>query len=365
MNPFKFGSVVDGEHFTNRIAEIARINSVLESKNHLIIISPRRFGKTSLILKTVRKMDRPVIYLDMQLMTSTNDFAAQLLKKVHKLYPYKKFQQFLKNFKITPAITLNVQTNNINITFHPQSAPEVVIEDVLRLLEDISSDDNKLIVIIDEFQEIKRLDTWLEQKLRAIIQHHKKVNFVFLGSKESMMREIFEKKKSPFYNFGFLMPIGEIPKEEFMEFLTSRFIEITDNAPAISEEIIKITNSHPYYTQCLAFSVWEVISKQRGNEAPVQTAIAEMVKIHDNDFERLWTTLTKTEQKIMLGLVEGDLLPLSEAFRQRYELGANSTTFSALKKLEEKGMVIKLDSKYEIDDPIFSKWLIGRRVGEW
>ena len=365
MNPFKFGSVVDGEHFTNRNPEIARIKSVLDSSNHLVMISPRRFGKTSLILKVALKMDRPVIYLDLQLTTSANDFAAQLLRKVHKLYPYKKFQQFLRNFKITPAITLNVQTNNIDITFHPQSRPEIVIEDVLRLLEDISSENKKLIVIIDEFQEIKRLEPWLEQKLRAIIQHHKKVNYVFLGSKESLMKEIFEKKKSPFYHFGFLMPLGKIPVDEFMRFLTSRFRGITDNAHAIAEEIIKITGSHPYYTQCLAFSVWEALSARKQSEAPVQAAMNELVGIHDNDYERLWGTMTKTEQKIMIGLAEGELPPLSDAFRRRYDSGATSTTFSALKKLEERGMVIKLDGKYETDDPVFSKWLIIRRTGMW
>ena len=79
-NPFKFGTIVDGEYFTNRVKETAQIKSVLASENHLVMLSPRRYGKTSLITKVVSELDRPFVHLDLQLLTGEQDLAEQLLK---------------------------------------------------------------------------------------------------------------------------------------------------------------------------------------------------------------------------------------------------------------------------------------------
>ena len=86
-NPFKFGSVVDSPYFINRQEEIEKVNSYMNSENHLIIISPRRFGKSSLVNKVMKEIERPFILLDMQLVTTAEDFAAQLLRRIYRLYP--------------------------------------------------------------------------------------------------------------------------------------------------------------------------------------------------------------------------------------------------------------------------------------
>ena len=110
-NPFKFGSVVDRPYFTNRRDELEKVQSILNSQNHLIIISPRRYGKTSLIHKALKANKRPSIIIDMMLITDTQDLAAQLLKRIYKIYPFEKIKQFLKSFKVIPNISLNPLTN--------------------------------------------------------------------------------------------------------------------------------------------------------------------------------------------------------------------------------------------------------------
>lgn len=99
-NPFKFGSVVQEPYFTDRVIEQADIKMVLSSANHLIIISPRRYGKTSLIKKVVSSLERPLIFLDLQLITDLNDFASQILKRVYRVYPFERLKGFLKNFRV-------------------------------------------------------------------------------------------------------------------------------------------------------------------------------------------------------------------------------------------------------------------------
>ena len=93
MNPFKFGSIVEEPYFTNRVEEIKKVRSVLESENHLIISSPRRYWKTSLILKVVKELDRPFIDIDLQIITTPEDLAAQLLNRIYRIYPFEKMKR--------------------------------------------------------------------------------------------------------------------------------------------------------------------------------------------------------------------------------------------------------------------------------
>jgi len=360
-NPFKFGSVVDGAYFTNREEEISKVSSILKSENHLIIISPRRFGKTSLIKKVTNTIKRPTIYLDLQLVTSPEDLTAQLLKKLHYHYPLENLKQFIKSFRILPTISLNPLSSEIDISFQPVQSVSVLIEDVFNLIENISKKRKKIIVVLDEFQEIKNIAKGLDKKLRSTIQHHQKVNYVFLGSQESLMRDIFEKKKSPFYHFGYLMNLNKIPYPEFFNYLSKGFSKISNRAEEISNEILAFTNAHPYYTQQLAFTSFEVFLKKNTESKVVEKSINEIVRTHDNDFERLWRTLNRTDMKVLIGLTQTEVSPLSNEFNVKNRIGSSSTIFSSIKRLQEKGIVIKAETKYEIDDPFFKTWIKLRR----
>ncbi len=359
-NPFKFGTVVDDKFFTNRAQEIKIVKSVLNSENHLIVISPRRYGKTSLIYKVVKETGRPYIFIDLQLVTNINDFGSQLLKRINRIYPFEKFKRLIKNFRFIPAISVNPLTNEIEVSFNPVSTPEVILSDVLNLIERLSTKKEKIIVVLDEFQEIKRIDKNLDRKLRSVFQHQKKVNYVLMGSQESLMKEIFENKKSPFYHFGYLLTLKRIPRDDFFNYLNKRISRVSKNSNAICEKILNFTKGHPYYTQQFAFYIWEEIVNNK-NES-VEKIIQKIVQSHDNDFERLWGLLNKTEMKIMIALAESDESPLKDDVRYKYNLGATSTVFSSLKKLIVNGFVIKTSAGYEIEDPFFREWIKSKRI---
>ena len=78
-NPFKFGTIVEGDFFTDRVEEVAYIKQFINSANHLILISPRRFGKSSVVLKAVKQSGRKYIYLNLQTVMTVQDLAAKLL----------------------------------------------------------------------------------------------------------------------------------------------------------------------------------------------------------------------------------------------------------------------------------------------
>ena len=360
-NPFKFGTVVDGPYFTDREEEIARISSFIRGENHLILISPRRFGKTSLIYKIAKESGRKYIFLDLQVVISAEDFASQLLKRVYRIFTMQKLKGYIKSFRLIPSVIINPVTGETEISFRAGSKDLTPLEDVLNLIGKLGTRKNKLLIILDEFQEIFRIGDGLDRLLRSVIQNHANINYVFLGSSESMIRAIFEKKSSPFYRFGTLMSLGKIPNEIFTGFLEDNFKKICDQNKEISAEILKITASHPFYTQQLAYTVWEMLNKSGYSSGIVENAANEIVQSHDNDFERLWYGINRTDMMVLTGIASGTAPPLSDEFSTLYGTGAPSTVFSSLKRLVSRGLLLKEKANYSIDDPFFKRWILFRR----
>lgn len=357
-NPFKFGTIVENEFFTNRENEINELSKIIESENHLVLIAPRRFGKTSLISKIVKNIQRPTIWIDLQMVTSVDDFASQLLKGIFKIYPFEKIKFAIRNFRIVPTLSVNPMTNNVEVAFQPHIDGFIKLEDVLNLIETFGKNSPKPIVVVDEFQEIMSIEKKLDKKLRSVIQLHKNCNYVFMGSSETMMREIFERKKSPFYHFGALFTLGKIPHEKFRLFLEKGFHNY-EQKEIIAEKILNFTNQHPYYTQQLAFYCWNYLRDNDYNENSTQEVINNIIKHHNNDFERIWLNLNNTDKKVMISLSE-DRSPLKTENLNLMEINSTSTAFSAIKRLLLKGLVMKT-ANYEIDDPFFKEWIKQKR----
>ena len=356
-NPFKFGSIVSGDYFTNRQVEYERISQIVSSSNHIIMIAPRRFGKTSLVNKVVTETKRPFLWVDLQLLTNTNDFATQLLKQLFKIYPFEKLKLMLTHFRVVPTLSIDPATNSVEVGFQPRVDSFVHLEEVLNLVEKLGEEKRRPIVVFDEFQELLALDKSLDKRLRSVIQFHKNINYLFLGSVESMMKQIFENKKSAFYHFGQLFTLSKIPYPDLFTFLQTRFAKITDKAAQIANEIITFTTCHPYYTQQLAFHVWMFLEREGYLEEVVSKTIEEILLLHDNDFERLWNTFNHTDKRVLIDLA---IEPPSTPVIYKNTIPP-STIFSALKRLTIKGIVIK-EKRHEIDDPFFRNWIVRRRT---
>ena len=351
MNPFKFGVLVDDEFFTDRINELKEIQWTLNSENHLILISPRRFGKSSLVAKAVKASGRPSVSLNMQNILSVEDFASKLLRELFRIYPLERIKHLMSHFRVIPTVSTNPITNGIDVSFMPVVNSLVLLEDAMALIEKVSTENKRLVVVLDEFQDILNIRKGLDKQLRSIMQEQQHLNYILLGSQESMMTDIFERKKSPFYHFGKLMRLEKIPYEDFRTFISNRLpVENHDSLDNIVNEILSFTNLHPYYTQQLSAQVWEIVTYEKKVERIVEEAISLIVKAHDLDFERLWLSFNRTDRAIMLSLSKG-----ANPLQNRKV--ATSTSFSGIKRLMKAGYVIRV-SDYEIEDPFFKEWLI-------
>ena len=349
-NPFKFGAIVEEEYFTDRIEKVASISQFLNSPNHLILISPRRFGKSSVVAKAIKEIGRKSITVNLQQVTSVADLSAKLLREFFKVHPLERIRHLITHFHIIPTITSNPLTGVMDVSFQPGVDSSILLEDVMALIESAHTEQERIIVVLDEFQEIIDLAPRLDKKLRSIMQEQKHINYILLGSQESKMTEIFERKKSPFYHFGQLMRLGKLPRNDFHHYLSERlkgcFAEKCDE---LADRILDYTDCHPYYSQQLAFNVWHIGTLQPEKEDAIKEAINTIVIIHGLDYERLWMNLSRTNKWILQRLASKSVLQTGEY--------PTSTIYSALKRLQKDGYVIYSD-RYELEDPFFKEWIL-------
>lgn len=348
-NPFKFGTVVDGAFFTDRTEELPRVQQMLSGHNHLALISPRRYGKTSLVRKAILRMGRPAVFVNVQMAMSANGLAELLLKSFFAVHPLERVKDAFRNFRITPKFSFNPETSQLDVSLDAAVKGQTALEDVLNLMNEKSDSSNRLIVVLDEFQEISNLEAGTNKLLRAVMQLHNNINYLFLGSEESMMTAIFEDIKSPFFHFGALMHLGRIPYQDFFDFLTDRLTEIRgEKAREDAREILAITKCHPFYTQQLASVFWNLVGRI-GGEATVRDAADEIMSNLSMTYTALWSRQNLTNRRILETIAR-------EAGLQDIRELPTSTVYSAAARLKKEGFLVR-ETDYELEDPFFALWI--------
>ena len=131
-NPFKFGTIVEEEFFTDRVNEVAYITQFVRSANHLILISPRRFGKSSVVAKALKQSKRKHITVNLQQVTSVSDLSAKLLREFIKVHPLERIRHLITHFRVIPTISTNPITGSMDVSFQPGVEGSVLLEDVLK-----------------------------------------------------------------------------------------------------------------------------------------------------------------------------------------------------------------------------------------
>lgn len=348
-NPFKLSTTVDGSFCCDRVEELPKVRQMISGHNHLVLISPRRYGKMNLVRKAILQTGRPAVFVNVQMAMSSCSLAELLLESFFTIHPWEGFKDAILSFRAKPTMTLTPETNRLEFSFDAPTMGKAALEDALNLLNNKSDPANRLIVVLNEFQEITRLEPGIDKLLRGIMQRHTNVNYVFLGSEESMMTSIFEDIKSPFFHFGALMHLGRISYDDFLEFLQKRLEKIRGKrAFEDAREILELTKCHPFYTQQLAAVFWDLCV--RTNKQPdVQMAADEILANLSTGYFALWSRLNRTNRKILEVLARGVKLQDIRTF-------PTSTVYSAAARLKKEGMLVR-DKEYELEDPFFALWI--------
>ena len=370
MNPFYLIPHTPKAHFCDRVQETKDILRYLENGANVTLISPRRYGKTGLIYHIFdsfkeQKKKVELFYADIYATSCVDDFIAVLAEAVSKEL---KKESLIKSFfqkmgSIRPVFSQDPLSGEpkLSFTFQTDAQRRYSLKGLLEFLE---SRPTKVIVAIDEFQQIREYDGLsMEALLRSHIQPLTNVQFIFSGSRKHMMAEMFTSENSPFYESASLYTLEKIDRDVYAHFIKEQF---ATQKKAISQEaidfILEWTRCHTFYTQSLCNRVFSTVKKEA---ALVDALVAadEILKENNAAFLERRALLTAKQWKFLAAVAkEGEVSePTSATFLQKYSLGAPSTAIRLLNALTEKELLLEnkslAGSSYCVYNVFFSRWL--------
>lgn len=363
-NPFYYGGAVKDNHFCNRIDEIEELVQDINAGLNILIYAPRRFGKTSFILKTLKKLEKDnaikYLFLDIFHISTIDEFINLYFNAIAKSLE-KPTDKVIKFFKSIANIRPNINVNFDSIG-NPSFSLSLNRENRMQTLEDILNiplklaKDKKIVIVFDEFQQIETLN--IEAKLRSIIQlHSNKISYIFSGSKKSILHNMFLDKNRAFYKSVKHFKIKEIQQDIWIQFITSNFTKTNKNIDIkYIKSIIDITKGFPYYTQQFAYELWTKTSTFVDDKIFKDTLQTIMDREEDL-FNIEWDNLTLNQQKALKILIKKNGQNLyDEEYLVEYKLKVGSLQ-TALKGLLQKDIIDKIKNIYYLQDPLFEYWL--------
>jgi len=368
MNPFSYGTIVKKPYFFDREEECRRIVTTLSGGNNLVLFAPRRFGKTSLVFRAIEELEKKgfiCIYFDFMPIYSRESFIesyskAIISKQDNIQKAVKAFAKFVKS--IRPKLVFTQSGNaEFSMDFTENKVNEKTLGEILDLPENMTVSGRRSIVILDEFQEINKLNGEnFENLFRSKIQRHKNVNYLFLGSRTHLLNDMFNNKARAFYNAAMLMQISQLPQKETVDFITRRFASSNINIErATALFLIEQAGHIPYYIQLLAAEVWQqVVESELIIDKELIVMCAEKIVDLKNDYYyELYDRLTNYQKKLLKALVISGENVFSADYAKKFRLSAASTTQKAIIGLIESGIIEKTEGQYFISDPFLKQFL--------
>ena len=366
--PFIFGVATSGDNFTDREKETARLLSNFQHGVNTVLISPRRWGKTSLVQKVCRltQSDKlKIVYLDIFLCRSDGDFynafAAAVLKQTSS-----KWDEWVENAKlflsrISPRISLGpdpMSDFSISLELNPKSDD---IDEILQLPEKIAQKKGiNIVVCIDEFQQIAEFkdSKMFQKRLRSVWQLQKSVSYCLFGSKMHLMNELFEKRNLPFYKFGDAVYLPKISTSDWVKYICGRF-EATGKhiSKELAEKICRTVDNHSSYVQQLAWLVW-IQTKEVATDQNFEDAFQDIVDQNTPLFEKQTESLTTYQMNFLRAIVNGVHKEFTtQEVLQKYQLGSSANVSTVKRALIKKELIETEKQQVIIPDPVMRIWL--------
>ena len=329
INPFIVTGKIEPEYFCDRVKESERLVKSLTNGNNLVIISPRRMGKTGLIRfcyeKPEIKEEFYTFFIDILHTSSLREFTYLLGKEIYEtLLPRSKkmaslFIHTLKSINgkfgfdpLTNLPTFNLELGDID-------RPEYTLEEIFQCL---IAADKPCIVAIDEFQQIAKYpEKNIEALLRTHIQKIENSNFIFAGSERHMMQEMFLSSSRPFYHSADILELKAIAPEIYIPFIANHFQK--------RKRHIEIEN------------------------------IENLIAYNDTIFREILSNIPEKQKELLYAIAKvGEAENVTSAkFIKRYSLTSASSVQSATKKLLEKDIITEINKVYSVTDKFFAMWI--------
>jgi len=373
-NPFTYGALALDDAFTDREREVKDLVADIENGQDVVLYAPRRFGKSSLVVRATQKAIRRSIlvgYCDVMRTTTKERFAAALARTIYNDIEspgeqvIERAANLFRGLRIRPTMEIDPDDLSLRFTFSAGRRPSDIDDTIERLLElpgKIAAERKRRVAIVfDEFQEIVGLDRNFPNLMRAVFQTQPEVGHVYLGSKRHVLERIFNDKNEPFWRSAKQVELGPIDPAKFAPFIRKRF-ELTEKAitPEALSRLLEITAGHPYATQEIAYAVWQLVpSGHHAFPDDVESALDQVLRSEHNHFANIWDEAPQAQRLLMLALADEPAEAVySMSYRGRHELPGPSSVGIALQALERKEIAGRAeDGTRVLVEPFLAEWL--------
>ena len=372
-NPFVYGEVVPSSAFVDRVAELERLVADLADGQKVFLISPRRYGKSSLIRQALAATARRGALTVEVTVSSFSSYVGFLEGYARALVAaetrWDRARTWLKEAIGSARTEIRYTPGEAPLGSLTVSFPSVKSErDVARLAQDVfalpgrlaETRRRKVVVALDEFQAIGEFNGGsVEHAMRAAVQHQRDVGYVFAGSEPSLMERMLGPRR-PFYKAGPVMRLDKIPADEFTAALDSRFNRSgLKPDPGLGAAIVELAGNLPYDVQRLAHETWdEARSSRRATLEHLHQALRRLLTEQEPMFEAIWQRLTLAQRAVLRAVViQGGREVLSADVRTRHRLGGTSTIQSALGALVRDDVISREGARYVVVDSLLREWV--------
>jgi uncharacterized protein len=378
QNPFVYGEVVPTASFVDREDELERLVEDLADGQKVFLISPRRYGKSSLVRQALAALVRRSALTVEVTVSSYSSYLAFLEGYARALASVETRWERARSWLIT-AITstrpeVRYETAASGVGRLAVAFPLVQSErDVSRLANEVFALPGRLaaerkrtvVVALDEFQAIDAFNGGsVEHALRAAAQHQRRVGYVFAGSEPSLMEKMIGPKR-PFYKAGPVMRLDKIPADVFAEFIEARFGKSGMRPEeGLGLAIVELAGNLPYDVQRLAHETWDDIRHAAGRRATLDNlhqTLARLLSEQETLFEAVWQRLTLAQRSVLRAVVLQDGRELMSAdTRARHRLGGPSSVQTSLTALVKQDLLLREGTRYVVVDSLLREWVARR-----
>lgn len=368
ITPFQYGKLATKENFVDRVEDRAQLKGFLASHINVMLVSPRRWGKSSLVKVAMEELmeENPnirVCYIDAFSIGSEAEFYRTFASQVIACAS-SKFEKRVQDAKkfltgVVPQVVIKDSITDFmafDVKFIPQEQDKM---DILRLPEALAvSKKIQIIVCIDEFQQLANLPEYknMEGKMRSAWQQQQNVTYCLYGSKRHMMMDIFNNSNSPFYRFGQMLFLQKIAKTEWVPFIVDTFRKSGKLITAsFAEQICDVVECHSWYLQQLCYFVWNASSSEV-TEQSFEYGLRQLLNTNSPMFQSDTESLPQSQIEMLRAIKDGVQQLASAEAKSRYSLGSPNTISKNKMLLQNKDIVEKQKGKLVFVDPVYKLW---------
>lgn len=366
--PFQFGSLAEKENFIDRVEDRALLKQLLMSGIHVMLISPRRWGKSSLVKAVAEELiaehkDVRVCFIDAFSISTETEFYRTFASRVMSCAAsrFKKGIEEMRKF-LTGAVPQLVIRDKVtefvtfDVRFQPQEKDKL---EILELPEKIAAAKGlRIIVCIDEFQQLANIPQYsdMEGKMRSVWQQQHHVSYCLYGSKRHMMTDIFNDSAKPFYRFGQVIWLKKIEERYWVDFIVDAFARTGKSITIeLAKRICDVTKCHSWYVQQLSFFIWNATDNEVTDET-FDRALQRMIDTNAPMFQNDIEVLTASQKAMLQAVNDGIYQFSAESSKRLYTLGNANTIVRNKRILQDKDIIEQQGKEFVFVDPIFQLW---------